>query len=120
MFLTGLWVRVATLLPARPVLRHRYPGRLPVPGRVALNAILYVLRTGEAWRYAAYPDGGLLAARAWPCTTASPLPSGDRHGVQLLQHGGVGRAGLAADINRYRRKANHIERFIILRPKSRN
>lgn len=46
--------------------------------------------------------------------------SGNRHGVQLLQHGGVGRTSLAAAINRYRHKANYIERVIILRPKSRN
>ncbi|MFF8279592.1 hypothetical protein ACF05T_26305 [Streptomyces lateritius] len=51
---------------------------------------------------------------------AKAIASGDRHGVQLLQHGGVGRASLAAGINRYRRKANHVERVIMLRPKSRN
>ncbi|MEU8962141.1 amidase domain-containing protein [Streptomyces sp. NPDC048491] len=45
--------------------------------------------------------------------------SGNRHGVQLLQHGGVGRTSLAAAIARYRNQSNYIERVVILRPKGR-
>ncbi|MFJ6382653.1 transposase [Kitasatospora sp. NPDC092039] len=45
-----LWDRIAPLMPARPVRRHRHPGRLPVPDRVALAGIVYVLRKGVAWR----------------------------------------------------------------------
>ncbi|WP_257584230.1 amidase domain-containing protein [Streptomyces sp. TLI_146] len=46
--------------------------------------------------------------------------SANRHGVQLLQHGGVGRTSLAAAIARYRKSSNYIERVIILRPRSRS
>lgn len=45
-----LWERVVTLLPPAPERRRRYPGRLRVPDRVALAGILFVLRTGVAWR----------------------------------------------------------------------
>ncbi|MBY8889477.1 transposase, partial [Streptomyces sp. PTM05] len=45
-----LWDRIAPLLPTRPARRHRHPGRLPVPDRVALAGIVYVLRKGVAWR----------------------------------------------------------------------
>lgn len=44
-----LWRRLAPLIPARPR-RFRYPGRRPVDDRVALAGILFVLRTGVAWR----------------------------------------------------------------------
>jgi transposase len=45
-----LWERIAPLLPAPPERRHRYPGRLRVSDRTALAGVLYVLRTGVAWR----------------------------------------------------------------------
>jgi transposase len=45
-----LWERVAPLLPAPPARRHRSPGRVRVPDRVALAGIVYVLRKGVAWR----------------------------------------------------------------------
>ncbi|WP_435855928.1 transposase [Streptomyces lydicus] len=45
-----LWARVAPLLPPAPERRHRYCGRLRVPDRTALASIVYVLRTGIAWR----------------------------------------------------------------------
>ncbi|MEU5015561.1 IS5 family transposase [Streptomyces sp. NPDC021749] len=45
-----LWERVAPLLPPVPERRRRCPGRLRVPDRTALAGILYVLRTGVAWR----------------------------------------------------------------------
>ena len=41
--------RLAPLIPARPR-RFRYPGRRPVDDRVALAGILFILRTGVAWR----------------------------------------------------------------------
>ncbi|GGT45803.1 hypothetical protein GCM10010254_75660 [Streptomyces chromofuscus] len=44
-----LWERVAPLLPPAPERRHRDPGRLRVPDRVALAGVMYVLRTGVAW-----------------------------------------------------------------------
>ncbi|MFF7234536.1 transposase [Streptomyces sioyaensis] len=46
----GLWERVAPLLPVRPPRRHRYPGRLPVDGRVSLRGIVYVLCKSVSWR----------------------------------------------------------------------
>ncbi|MEV6551129.1 CHAP domain-containing protein [Streptomyces sp. NPDC051597] len=46
--------------------------------------------------------------------------SANRHGVQLLQHGGVGRTSLAAAIARYRKSSNYIERVIIVRPRPRS
>lgn len=45
----SLWERVAPLLPARPLRRRRFPGRLPVDDRVALAGVVYVLRTGITW-----------------------------------------------------------------------
>ncbi|MEY6567905.1 transposase, partial [Streptomyces albidoflavus] len=46
----ALWERVAPLLPPPPERRRRHPGRLRVPDRTALAGVLYVLRTGVAWR----------------------------------------------------------------------
>ena len=43
-----LWAEVEPLIPVRPR-RYRYPGRKPVPDRLALNGILHVLHTGIAW-----------------------------------------------------------------------
>ncbi|WP_133886092.1 IS5 family transposase [Streptomyces sp. BK208] len=45
-----LWERVAPLLPPAPERRRRCPGRLRVPDRAALGGVMYVLRTGVAWR----------------------------------------------------------------------
>ena len=44
-----LWRRLAPLIPPRPR-RFRYPGRRPVDHRTALAGIVFVLRTGVAWR----------------------------------------------------------------------
>ena len=44
-----LWRRLAPLIPVRPR-RFRSPGRRPVDDRVALAGILFILRTGVAWR----------------------------------------------------------------------
>lgn len=47
--------------------RHRHPGRLRVPDRAALAGILFVLRTGVAWRasqgYVSRAEAGRLAVR---------------------------------------------------------
>lgn len=45
-----LWQRVAPLLPPAPERPRCYPGRLPIPDRAALAGVMYVLRTGVAWR----------------------------------------------------------------------
>jgi transposase len=45
-----LWVLVEPLLPKRER-RFRYPGRNRLPDREALQGILFVLRTGIAWRH---------------------------------------------------------------------
>ncbi|MFC9948969.1 IS5 family transposase [Streptomyces pratensis] len=60
-----LWDRIAPLLPARPARRHRHPGRLPVPDRVALAGIIYVLRKGVAWRDVPSTVVGCSGVTAW-------------------------------------------------------
>jgi transposase len=60
-----LWDRIAPLLPARPVRRHRHPGRRPVPDRVALAGIVYVLRKGVAWRDVPSEVVGCSGVTAW-------------------------------------------------------
>ncbi|QNS02166.1 IS5 family transposase [Streptomyces xanthii] len=45
-----LWDRVEPLLPQRER-RFRHPGRKPLPDRVVLCGILYVLHTGIQWEY---------------------------------------------------------------------
>ncbi|WP_084713471.1 transposase [Streptacidiphilus rugosus] len=42
--------RVAPLLPPAPERCRRLPGRLRIPDRAALAGVMYVLRTGAAWR----------------------------------------------------------------------
>ena len=44
-----LWTAVEPILPAPKPRRFRFPGRKPVENRVALNAILFVLKTGIPW-----------------------------------------------------------------------
>lgn len=44
-----LWIAVESILPAPKPRRFRFPGRKPVENRVALNAILFVLKTGIPW-----------------------------------------------------------------------
>jgi len=60
-----LWERIAALLPTRPARRHRHPGRLPVPDRVALAGIIYVLRKGVAWRDVPIQVVGCSGVTAW-------------------------------------------------------
>ena len=60
-----LWERIAPLLPARPARRHRHTGRLPVPDRVALAGILYVLRKRVAWRDVPAQIVGCSGVTSW-------------------------------------------------------
>ena len=43
------WAIVQPLLPPPKSRRFRFPGRKPVDNRVALNGILFVLKTGLPW-----------------------------------------------------------------------
>jgi transposase len=45
-----LWTLIEPLLPAPKPRRKKYPGRLPVSNRAALNGILFVFKTGIRWR----------------------------------------------------------------------
>ena len=45
----SLWSVIQPLLPKR-TRRRKFPGRKPVPDRAALTGILFVLKTGMAWR----------------------------------------------------------------------
>ncbi|MGW8631954.1 IS5 family transposase [Streptomyces sp. NPDC055793] len=60
-----LWERIAPLLPKRPARRKRHPGPLPVPDRVALAGIIYVLRKGVAWRDVPSEVVGCSGMTAW-------------------------------------------------------
>ncbi|MFD8812188.1 IS5 family transposase [Streptomyces sp. NPDC059627] len=60
-----LWERVAPLLPPTPERRHHFPGRLRVPDRAALAGVLYVLRTGVAWRDVPAEAVGCSGVTAW-------------------------------------------------------
>jgi transposase len=60
-----LYERVAPLLPPAPERRHRHPGRLRVPDRVALAGVLFVLRTGVAWRDVPAEMVGCSGVTAW-------------------------------------------------------
>ena len=60
-----LWERVAAGLPPPPERRHRHPGRLRVPDRAALAGIIYVLRTGVAWRDVPAQAVGCSGVTAW-------------------------------------------------------
>ncbi|MFE9055794.1 IS5 family transposase [Streptomyces mutabilis] len=60
-----LWERVAPLLPPAPERRRRCPGRLRVPDRAALAGVMYVLRTGVAWRDVPAETVGCSGVTAW-------------------------------------------------------
>ena len=47
----ALWELIEPHLPTPKRRRRRYPGRKPVPNRVALKGILFVLRTSIPWEY---------------------------------------------------------------------
>ncbi|GLW04568.1 hypothetical protein Slala05_81980 [Streptomyces lavendulae subsp. lavendulae] len=57
--------RVAPLLPPSPERRRRHPGRLRVPDRAALAGIVYVVRTGVAWRDVPAGTVGCSGVTAW-------------------------------------------------------
>ncbi len=61
----SLWVRVEPLLPVRPPRRFRFPGRRPVEDRVALVGIVYVLKTGIAWRDLPTAAFGVSGVTCW-------------------------------------------------------
>ncbi|WP_414629697.1 transposase [Burkholderia humptydooensis] len=44
-----LWALIEPLLPPPKPRRKKYPGRLPVSDRAALNGILFVFKTGIRW-----------------------------------------------------------------------
>ncbi|WP_397293185.1 IS5 family transposase [Pandoraea sputorum] len=44
-----LWALIEPLLPPPKPRRQKYPGRLPVSNRAALNGILFVFKTGIHW-----------------------------------------------------------------------
>jgi len=44
-----LWALIEPLLPPPKPRRKRYPGRLPVSNRAALDGILFVFKTGIRW-----------------------------------------------------------------------
>lgn len=60
-----LWERVVPLLQPAPERRHRHPGRLRVPDRMALAGVMYVLRTGVAWRDVPAETVGYSGVTAW-------------------------------------------------------
>lgn len=59
-----LWERLAPLIPQR-VRRFRYPGRLPVDGRAALEGILWVLRHDVPWRELPTTLFGVSGVTCW-------------------------------------------------------
>jgi transposase len=60
-----LWEQVAPLLRPAPERRRRYPGRLRVPDRTTLAGVLFVLRTGVAWRDVPAETAGCSGVTAW-------------------------------------------------------
>lgn len=59
-----LWSIVEPLLPAAKERRFKYPGRRPVDNRVALSAILFVLKTGIPWEDVPH-EMGCCGMTAW-------------------------------------------------------
>src|SRR5438067_9897288 len=78
-----LWQRVEPLLP-RVERRFRYPGRKRLPGRQALQGILFVLHTGIAWTHLPAELGFGSGVTCW----ASP--------GRVAAGGGVGAAARGA------------------------
>ena len=60
----ALWAEVEPLIPVR-ARRYRYPGRKPIPDRLALNGILHVLHTGIAWEHLPQEYGYGSGVTAW-------------------------------------------------------
>ncbi|MFF9120543.1 IS5 family transposase [Streptomyces massasporeus] len=76
-----LWERVARLLPPAPERHHRHPGRLRIPDRTALAGVLFVLRTGVAWRDVPAETVGCSGVTAW-----RRLPDWTEAGVRPRLH----------------------------------
>lgn len=83
-------------MPSAPERRHRNPGRLRVPDRVALAGVMYVLRTGVAWRDVPAEIVGCSGVTAWrrlrDWTEAGVWPR--LHAVLLTELRRVGLLGL--------------------------
>ncbi|MGF6547299.1 transposase [Paraburkholderia youngii] len=60
-----LWALIEPLLPPPKPRRKRYPGRLPVSDRAALNGILLVLKTGMRWNHLPTRLGFGSGATCW-------------------------------------------------------
>src|SRR5471032_2435842 len=60
-----LWALIEPLLPPPKPRRQRYPGRLPVSDRAALNGILLVLKTGMRWNHLPTRLGFGSGATCW-------------------------------------------------------
>ena len=60
----GLWERIEPLLPRRER-RFRYSGRKPFDDRLALQGILFVLRTGIGWEHLPQELGFGCGMTAW-------------------------------------------------------
>jgi transposase len=59
-----LWGEIEPLIPVRER-RFRHPGRKPIPDRLVLNGILYVLHTGVAWEDLPQEFGYGSGVTAW-------------------------------------------------------
>ena len=59
-----LWAVIEPLLPPAKERRFRFPGRKPVDNRVALSAILFVLKSGIAWEDVPH-EIGCCGMTAW-------------------------------------------------------
>lgn len=59
------WTLIEPLLPPPKPRRKRYPGRLPVSDRAALNGILLVLKTGMRWNHLPARFGFGSGATCW-------------------------------------------------------
>lgn len=60
-----LWARIAPILPPPPQRRNQHPGRRRTDDRTALAGILFVLRTGAAWRDVPRQETGCSGVTAW-------------------------------------------------------
>src|SRR3954464_10865786 len=87
-----LWAEVEPLIPVRQR-RRRYPGRKPIPDRLALNGILHVLHTGIAWEDLPHEYG---------------YGSGVTAAARLAAGGRVGRAASEAAHSAQRRRRDRL------------
>ncbi|MFD4233258.1 IS5 family transposase [Streptomyces sp. NPDC058542] len=59
------WARIAPILPPPPQRRNQHPGRRRTDDRTALAGILFVLRTGAAWRDVPRQETGCSGVTPW-------------------------------------------------------